>query len=77
MMVKTRVSGVPYEVELAEKNQTFNNLIDDVDSLIAELERENLLMRARMDRLENELRLAEAEVARLKINIEYERNKKS
>lgn len=76
-MVKTRVSGVPYEVELAEKNQTLNNLIDDVDSLIAELERENLLMRARMDRLENELSIAEAEVARLKINLEYERNKKS
>lgn len=75
--MKTRVSGVPYEVELAEKNQTFNNLIDDVDSLIAELERENLLMRARMDRLENELSIAEAEVARLKINLENERNKKS
>jgi hypothetical protein len=45
--MKTRVSGVPYEVELEE------------EGLIATLEHENRCMRARMDRLEQELRNAE------------------
>ena len=64
-MVKTRVSGVPYEVEFGEKNETLNDLIHDVDGLISELERENFMMRARMDRLEDELRLADEHIARL------------
>ncbi len=75
-MVKTRVSGVPYEVELAEKNQTVNDLIHDVDGLISELERENFMMRARMDRLEDELRLAEEHISKLMIDLHNERTKK-
>lgn len=75
-MVKTRVSGVPYEVELAEKNQTVNDLIHDVDGLISELERENFMMRARMDRLEDELRLADEHISRLMIDLQNERTKK-
>ncbi len=47
-MVKTRVSGVPYEVELGEKNETLNDLIHDVDGLISELERENFMRNVRM-----------------------------
>ncbi len=42
--MKTRVSGVPYEVELPYGM--------DESSVIAELERENFMMRARMERLE-------------------------
>ena len=71
-MVKTRVSGVPYEVELGEKNETLNDLIHDVDGLISELERENFMMRARMDRLEDELRLADEHIARLLIELNNE-----
>ncbi len=74
-MVKTRVSGVPYEVELGEKNETLNDLIHDVDGLISELERENFMMRARMDRLEDELRLADEHIARLLIELNNERYK--
>lgn len=76
MMVKTRVSGVPYEVDLPEKNQTLNNLIDDVESFISELERENLMMRARMERLENELKIAEEHISKLMIDLHNERNNK-
>jgi hypothetical protein len=74
-VVKTRVSGVPYEVELGEKNETLNDLIHDVDGLISELERENFMMRARMDRLEDELRLADEHIARLLIELNNERYK--
>lgn len=76
MMVKTRVSGVPYEVDLPEKNQTLNNLIDDVESFISELERENFMMRARMERLENELKIAEEHISKLMIDLHNERNNK-
>lgn len=41
---KQRVSGVPYEVDLPD--------------LVAELERENFMLRARMERLEDEARTA-------------------
>lgn len=42
-----KVSGVPYEVEIPPK---------EVDQdVIAELERENFMLRARIDRLEGEL----------------------
>jgi hypothetical protein len=55
-----RVSGVPYEVELTPWNpldyiKTKEQLDDYVSAYCAELERENAMMRARMDRLENEL----------------------
>jgi hypothetical protein len=49
--MRTRVSGVPYEVELVE-------LVNNSD-MIATLEQENRQMRARMDRLEDELRTTE------------------
>lgn len=41
---KVRVSGVPYEVGLPD--------------MVAELERENFMLRARMERLEDEARTA-------------------
>jgi hypothetical protein len=46
-----RVSGVPYEVELVD--------------MVSELERENAMMRARMERLEDENRTLDALVFRL------------
>lgn len=51
----TRVSGVPYEVDLPMTKHTLNGLLDDVESYIAELERENFMLRARVQRLEEEL----------------------
>ncbi len=54
-MTKYKVSGVPYKVELDEQ------YVDPVehylrkDDMIAELERENFMLRARIDRLEEEL----------------------
>jgi hypothetical protein len=53
---KVRVSGVPYEVELETKTKEINNLIGDIDDLVAELERENFMLRARIERMENELK---------------------
>ena len=67
--MKTRVSGVPYEVELPYG-------MDDI-GVIAELEHENRLLRARIDRLENELRIADAQVSRLTINLHNERINKT
>jgi hypothetical protein len=75
-VVKTRVSGVPYEVELTGKKDTLNNLITDIDSMIAELERENFMLRARTERLENDLRIAEEHISRLMIDLHNERTKK-
>jgi len=46
-----RVSGVPYEVDLVD--------------MVSELERENAMMRARMERLEDENRTLDALVFRL------------
>ncbi len=57
-MTKYKVSGVPYKVELDEQ------YVDPVehylrkDDMIAELERENFMLRARIARLEEELRNA-------------------
>ena len=54
-MTKHKVSGVPYEVDLDEQ------CVDPVEhylrkgDMIAELERENFMLRARIDRLEEEL----------------------
>jgi hypothetical protein len=52
-----RVSGVPYEVDLSN------------DDLIATLEQENRLMRARMERLEDELRAANELIHKLNLKI--------
>lgn len=52
-MTSIRVSGVPYEVE--------------VEDVIATLEQENKLMRARMERLEDENRFLEALVQKLSL----------
>jgi hypothetical protein len=65
--MKTRVSGVPYEVELPYGM--------DESSMIAELERENFMLRARTERLENDLRIAEEHISRLMIDLHNERNK--
>jgi len=46
-----RVSGVPYEVELVD--------------MVSELERENAMIRARMERLEDENRTLDALVFKL------------
>lgn len=53
-----RVSGVPYEVQL----------VDQYMNDISELERENRMMRARMERLEDELRVSNELLA--KVNFE-------
>ncbi len=52
-----KVSGVPYEVDLPHG-------LDEA-GLIAELERENSMMRARMQRLEDENRTLDALVFKL------------
>ena len=62
-----RVSGVPYEVELV--NQYMND--------ISELERENFMLRARTERLEDELRTSNELLAKLNIELINERNKKA
>ena len=53
-----KVSGVPYEVDL-----------DNYEEIIAELERENRMMRARMERLEDEARTANELANRLNIQL--------
>lgn len=54
-MTKHRVSGVPYEVDL-EMYTRFNATdYASTDDMIAELERENFMLRARIERLEREL----------------------
>ena len=64
-MSKQRVSGVPYEVELSPYNpldyiKTKVDLDAYVSAYCAELERENAMMRARMQRLEDENRTLDA-----------------
>ena len=60
-----RVSGVPYEVNLDSK--------EHYESAIEVLELENRLMRARMDRLEDELKTANELISRLSIqNMNYQ-----
>ena len=61
--MKHKVSGVPYEVDLAQSDSLAN------EDLIAVLEQENRLMRARMDRLEDELRVANELVHKLNLKI--------
>lgn len=63
--MKTRVSGVPYEVELEDRCpdhsleitnfSSISQTIDHYEVIIATLEQENKSMRARMNRLEEEL----------------------
>jgi hypothetical protein len=51
----TRVSGVPYEVDLPMAKASVSEQFGSVEELIAELERENFMLRARVQRLEEEL----------------------
>lgn len=62
-----RVSGVPYEVEL----------VDQYMNDISELERENFMLRARTERLEDELRTSNELLTKLNIELINERNKKA
>lgn len=75
-----KVSGVPYDVTLAPWNplehiKTKEQLDEYVAAYSEELERENMMMRARMDRLENELRISEELVNRLNIEVMNLRSK--
>jgi len=56
-----KVSGVPYEVELPD--------------MVSELERENFMLRARTERLEEELRTANELLSKLNIDLINERNR--
>jgi hypothetical protein len=55
VMTKHRVSGVPYEVDLINNYMDLLDQNIDRGDMIAELERENFMLRARIDRLEEEL----------------------
>jgi hypothetical protein len=55
-----KVSGVPYEVELPD--------------MVSELERENFMLRARTERLEEELRNANELLTKLNFELINERN---
>lgn len=59
-----RVSGVPYEVEL----------VDQYMNDVSELERENFMLRARTERLEEELRNSNELLTKLNIELINERN---
>ena len=56
-----KVSGVPYEVELPD--------------MVSELERENFMLRARTERLEEELRNTNELLTKLNIELINERNR--
>jgi hypothetical protein len=56
-----KVSGVPYEVELPD--------------MVSELERENFMLRARTERLEDELRTSNELLDKLNIELINERNR--
>jgi hypothetical protein len=55
-----KVSGVPYEVELPD--------------MVSELERENFMLRARTERLEEELRNTDELLTKLNFELINERN---
>ena len=55
-----KVSGVPYEVELPD--------------MVSELERENFMLRARTERLEEELRTTNELLTKLNFELINERN---
>jgi predicted RNase H-like nuclease (RuvC/YqgF family) len=56
--MKTRVSGVPYEVDLSGS-----------EDVVSELNRENFMLHSRNQRLEDEVKLLDAQIARLTIEI--------
>ncbi len=56
-----KVSGVPYEVELPD--------------MVSELERENFMLRARTERLEEELRTTNELLIKLNIDLLNEMNR--
>ena len=56
-----KVSGVPYEVELPD--------------MVSELERENFMLRARTERLEEELRTTNELLSKLNNDLINERNR--
>jgi hypothetical protein len=56
-----KVSGVPYDVELPD--------------MVSELERENFMLRARTERLEEELRTSNELLNKLNIDLINERNR--
>ena len=66
-----RVSGLPYGVQ---KDGELKTLIDDIDFLIMELERENFMLRARTERLEEELRNTNELLTKLNFELINERN---
>lgn len=75
-----KVSGVPYDVDLAPWNpleyiKTKEQLDEYVAAYSVELERENMMMRARMERLENELRISEELVNILNVQLTNLRSK--
>jgi hypothetical protein len=58
-----KVSGVPYQVDLPDLHVD----LPPLDDIVATLEQENKQMRARMDRLEDELRVANELIAKQNI----------
>ena len=60
-----RVSGVPYEVEL----------VDQYMNDVSELERENFMLRARIERLEDEVRTTNELLIKLNIGLLNETNR--
>ena len=74
--MKTRVSGVPYEVDIPEGYEQFKATdYASYDEMIATLEQENRQMRARMDRLEDELRTANELLTKAHIDLLNERRR--
>jgi predicted RNase H-like nuclease (RuvC/YqgF family) len=56
--MKTRVSGVPYEVDLT-----------NTEDVVSELSRENFMLHSRNLRLEDEVKMLDAQVSRLTIEV--------
>ena len=67
--MKTRVSGVPYEVELVDEYVKLLEEKIERGDMIAELSRENFMLHSRNLRLEDEVRVLDAQVARLTIEV--------
>jgi predicted nucleic acid-binding Zn-ribbon protein len=64
--MKTRVSGVPYEVDL---NNGSN------EDIVSELSRENFMLHSRNLRLEDEVKYLEERVSQLTVQVMNLRNK--
>ncbi len=76
-----KVSGVPYEVDLQPYNpldyiKTKEQLDEYVSTYCAELEREAAMMRARMNRLEDELLVAQELIVKQNIELINMHNEK-